>query len=88
MGIALECQVELSTVGRVDFIVGAQLILEVDGKENHESAAMRHKDLKRDAAASALGYETLHFDYAQVIHDWPSVQAAIVGALIRLRDRA
>ncbi|QTV79880.1 DUF559 domain-containing protein [Microbacterium sp. NIBRBAC000506063] len=87
LGLHLDCQVRLPGVGRVDFVVAGALILEADGKENHEGAANRHKDLKRDAAASALGYETLHFDYAQIIHDWPTVQAAVLAALHRLGAR-
>lgn len=88
LGIVLERQVDIQTVGRVDFVADGQLIIEVDGKENHASPSRRHNDLVRDAAASALGYETLHFDYAQVIYDWPTVQAAILGALARLREHA
>ena len=37
--------------------------------------------LVRDAAAARRGYRTLRFDYAQVVYDWPSVQAAILAAL-------
>ena len=88
LGIRLECQVVISGVGKVDFVIGGRLILEADGKENHASEKMRHKDLVRDAAASLRGYETLRFDYSQLIHDWPTVQAAIIGALNRLRDHA
>lgn len=88
VGVRLDCQVEISTVGKVDFVIGGRLILEADGKKNHDGASMRHKDLVRDAAASALGYETLRFDYAQVVHDWPTVRAAIIGALNRLHDHA
>ncbi len=88
LGITLDCQVTIHGVGLVDFVIGGRLILETDGKENHDGSVNRHKDLKRDAAASALGYETLRFDYAQVMHDWPTVAAAIAGALIRLRDHA
>lgn len=88
LGIALECQVSILGVGRVDFVVGGRLIIEVDGKENHDGSTMRHKDLIRDAAASALGYETLRFDYAQIIHDWPAVQASIAMALQRTAQRA
>lgn len=84
LGIRLDCQVELVGVGRVDFVVGGRLVVEADGKENHVGTTMRHKDLVRDAAASALGYETLRFDYAQIIHDWPTVQAAIIAALTRV----
>ncbi|UNK69876.1 DUF559 domain-containing protein [Microbacterium sp. H1-D42] len=88
LGIQLQCQVKIDGVGRVDFAVADRLIIEVDGKENHDGHSMRHKDLVRDAAASALGYETLRFDYAQVLHDWETVQRAIVGALLRLKVHA
>lgn len=88
LGLVLSSQIHINGVGRVDFVIGDRLILEVDGKENHASGEHRHRDLTRDAAASALGYETLRFDYAQVIHDWPSVQAAVLAALTRLRDHA
>ncbi|GAA3928571.1 type IV toxin-antitoxin system AbiEi family antitoxin domain-containing protein [Microbacterium soli] len=85
LGIHLACQVEIRGVGRVDFVIDGHLILEADGKINHDGVTMRHKDLVRDAAASRLGYETLRFDYAQIIHDWPTVQAAILAARRRLR---
>ena len=84
LGIRLRCQVVIDGVGKVDFVIGRRLILEADGKENHDGEVKRHKDLIRDAAASALGYETLRFDYAQIIHDWPTVQAAILAALHRM----
>ncbi|WP_407358471.1 endonuclease domain-containing protein [Microbacterium sp. LTA6] len=83
LGIRLDCQVDIDGVGRVDFVAGGRLILEVDGRENHAGADRRHRDLMRDAAASALGYETLRFDYAMVIHDWDAVIAAILPALGR-----
>lgn len=82
LGLTLQTQVELPGVGRVDFVVG-RVIIEVDGRENHASAERRHADLMRDAAASALGYETLRFDYALVIHRWDVVVAAILPALAR-----
>lgn len=85
LGIRLDCQMPIAGVGRVDFVVGGRIILEADGKENH-THANRHADLKRDAAASALGYETLRFDYAMIVHDWPTVVAAILPALGRSRS--
>lgn len=84
LGIRLDCQVPIDGVGRVDFVADGRLIIEVDGRQNHDGATLRHKDLVRDAAASALGYETLRFDYAQVIHDWPAVQSAVLAALGRI----
>lgn len=88
LGIRLECQVVIHGVGRVDFVLDDSLIIEADGKENHATESKRHKDLVRDAAASAQGFETLHFDYAQIVYDWPAVQASILAALARLRDRS
>lgn len=85
LGLCLECQVHIPEIGRVDFVIAGCLILETDGKENHDGASHRHRDLMRDAIASRLGYESLRFDYAQVVHDWPTVQAAILGALERAR---
>lgn len=87
LGIRLDCQVEIPTVGRVDFVIDGMLILEADGMENHDGGSHRHKDLRRDAAASAIGYETLRFDYALIVHDWPVVEAAIIAAISRLRAR-
>ncbi|MGQ7310858.1 DUF559 domain-containing protein [Microbacterium arabinogalactanolyticum] len=83
LGIRLDCQVEIPDVGRVDFVAGGRLIIEVDGRENHASAERRHNDLVRDAAASARGYETLHFDYAQIVHGWDTVVRAILPAIGR-----
>jgi very-short-patch-repair endonuclease len=86
-GIRLDCQVDIPTVGRVDFVIDDRLILEADGKDNHHGESNRHKDRVRDAAASALGYETLRFDYAQIVHGWPSVEAAVIAAVTRLQER-
>lgn len=86
-GITLDCQVSIPAVGRVDFVIDGLLILEADGKGNHEGAGQRHRDLVRDAAASALGYETLRFDYAQIVHAWPTVEVAVIAAVLRLRER-
>ncbi|OAN37657.1 endonuclease domain-containing protein [Microbacterium sp. H83] len=84
LGIHLECQVVIADVGRVDFVIAGRLIIEADGRENHEGGN-RHRDLMRDAAASRRGYETLRFDYAQIVHDWPTVQSAVLAALERHR---
>jgi len=83
LGIRLECQVDIDGIGRVDFVIAGRIILEADGDENHGSSTHRHRDRVRDAAASRLGYETVRFDYAQIVHDWPTVQAAVLGALRR-----
>lgn len=81
LGITVRTQVSIDGVGEVDFLVGARLIIEADGRENHDDAggSLRHKDLVRDARAAALGYETLRFSYALIVHDWPTVAAAIIA---------
>ena len=83
LGIPLASQVVIPGVGRVDFVLGDRLILEVDGRLNHEGESMRHKDLVRDAVAAALGLDTLRFDYAMVVHEWPLVEAAILARIDR-----
>lgn len=88
VGIAVRTQVQIDGVGEVDFVIGDRLIVEADGKENHddmekarEGGSRRHKDLLRDARAAALGYETLRFDYAMIVHDWPTVETAILAKI-------
>lgn len=85
LGISLDCQVHIDTVGRVDFVIDGVLIVEADGRPGHAKEHERHKDLVRDAHAAAAGYETLHFDYALIIHDWPVVQAAVLARLTEIR---
>ena len=91
LGISVRTQISIRGVGEVDILIGDRLLIECDGRENHEKEQQRHKDLMRDARAAALGYETLRFDYAMVVHDWPTVVAAIlakiaVGAHLRARS--
>ncbi len=85
LGISLDCQVRIDTVGRVDFVIDGVLILEADGRDGHAKEAERHKDLVRDARAAAAGYASLRFDYALIIHDWPTVERAILATLGRIR---
>ncbi|MDQ7878081.1 DUF559 domain-containing protein [Microbacterium sp. QXD-8] len=76
-------QQEIVSVGRVDFVIGERLIVEVDGAPNHDGASHRHKDLVRDANAAAWGLVSLRFDYAMVVHDWETVELAILGLVDR-----
>lgn len=85
LGIVLDCQVAIDGVGRVDFVIDGVLILEADGRTGHAKEAERHKDLMRDALAAARGYSTLRFDYAMIIYDWGSAEAAILARLSEIR---
>lgn len=86
LGITVRTQVRIGGVGIVDFIIGDCLILEADGG-THDGPA-RHADRMRDAAAMALGFVTLRFDSAMVLHDWEVVEAAILAALDRTLHRS
>lgn len=79
-GLTVLSQVRIPGVGIVDFVIGDCLILEADGG-THDSS--RHRDLVRDAVAASLGFVTLRFDYAMIVHEWPLVQAAVLSALGR-----
>ena len=85
IGVAVRTQVVVDGVGRVDFVIEGRVILEADGRDNHEGAEKRHRDLMRDAVASGLGFETLRFDYSMILYSWDVVAAAILAALARAR---
>jgi very-short-patch-repair endonuclease len=81
LGIDGLTQVPIPGVGIVDFVLGDCLIVEADGRTH--DGPNRHRDLVRDAAAMALGFVTLRFDSAMILHDWDLVQQAILAALGR-----
>jgi len=79
LGLELRTQVDVPGVGRVDFVVGDRLIVEVDGRNGHEDARDRHKDRVRDAVAAMHGFDTIRFDYDLVVHEWRLVEDAILA---------
>lgn len=83
LGFVLRQQVEIVGVGRVDFIIGERLIVEVDGYEFHSERRDFEEDRRRDAVASSLGYRTLRFSHLQVERNDPIVKASILAALAR-----
>lgn len=87
LGIPMVSQVPIGGVGRVDFVINGVLVLEIDGEGNHGAPRQRHRDLMRDAAAAAAGYETLRFDYTMVLYDWSVVERAVLARLEVIRGR-
>ncbi|WP_345752862.1 DUF559 domain-containing protein [Microbacterium rhizophilus] len=87
LGLRVACQVRIRGVGRVDFVLNGRLIIEIDGRENHDGPSSRHKDLRRDAVSAGLGFLTLRFDYALVMHEWTVVESAILAVLSRVTGR-
>ena len=79
--LSVRTQRVIQAVGRVDLLIGSRLIVEADGRENHEELKLRHKDLVRDANAAAQGYLTLRFDYALIVYSWDLVERAILAQI-------
>jgi very-short-patch-repair endonuclease len=81
--LAPQRQVAIAGVGRVDFLFGRRLIVEIDGEEFHAGSKEFESDRRRDALLSARGYRVLRFSYHQVIERWPEVHAAVLAAILR-----
>jgi very-short-patch-repair endonuclease len=81
--LPLRRQVRIPSVGRVDFLVGTKLVIEIDGAEYHTDPAKFEDDRRRDAMLSQLGYRVLRFSYRQVLYAWAEVEAAVMGAIAR-----
>jgi very-short-patch-repair endonuclease len=81
IGIDVRTQILIHETGRVDLLIGDRLLIEIDGKQNHDGRAERHKDLMRDALSAMWGYETLRFDFAMIMYDWALVEHAIVAKI-------
>jgi very-short-patch-repair endonuclease len=76
-------QVKIASVGRVDFVFGDRLVVEVDGYEFHSSQDDFEADRRRDALLSALGYRVLRFSYRQVMDRWDEVETSVLASIAR-----
>lgn len=81
--LPLRSQVSIPGVGRVDFLLGDRLVIEVDGAAHHTGPERFEADRRRDALLSALGYRVLRFSYHQVVDRWTEVEHAILAAVAR-----
>lgn len=66
---------------RVDFLIGERLVVQIDGGTH--VGPQRTRDIRHDARLMEHGYRVLRFSYAQVVHEWPEVQRAILQAVAR-----
>ena len=83
LGIAPLRQIPLPGVGRVDFLVGRRLVVEVDGRGYHDLADQFERDRARDAAISSGGRRSLRFSHDQVLYRWAEVEHAVLAAIER-----
>ncbi|WP_431800007.1 endonuclease domain-containing protein [Microbacterium kunmingense] len=65
----------------VDGLIGDRLVIQIDGFAHHSDAAQRRKDIRHDRLLRSLGYTVLRFDYVDVVHSWPRVQAEVLRAI-------
>lgn len=85
----LRVQQQAKVAGRfVDILVGDRLVVQIDGYEFHSSSAQRSADIAHDAELTLRGYTVLRFSYAQIVHDWRSVERAIMRAVTAGLHRA
>jgi len=77
-------QVQLSGVGRVDFLVGRCWVIEVDSIAHHTSVADYERDRRRDLAARLRGYMVTRLSFTQIWDTWPATQADL-AALVATR---
>ena len=82
-GFPIRCQAQIPGVGRVDFLIGTRLVIEVDGANYHTDPERFEADKRRDAVLSRLGYRVLRFSYKQVLYRWYEVEAAILASVFR-----
>lgn len=81
-GLAVEPQVVVGRA-RLDLLVEGRLAVELDGRETHGGPDAFERDRRRDTAVLLAGIPTLRFSFAQVMHEWGSVRAAVLAALGR-----
>jgi very-short-patch-repair endonuclease len=82
MRLSVRTQVRIDGIARVDILVGDRLVIEVDGREFHESRY--REDRARDIELLKRGYVVLRLAYAHVMDEWPFVERAI-RSLVRQR---
>lgn len=81
LGCRVESQVDIPSVGRVDFVVDGWLIVECDSKAHHQDWQAQVEDRRRDQAAAALGYATYRPIAADIFWNQHLVVAAAKGLL-------
>lgn len=80
-GLRVEVLVRLRGVGTVDLVVEGRLIVELDGRTDHEDDEAFARDRRRDLMAATARYRTLRFTWFQVLFRWPEVEAAVFAAV-------
>lgn len=87
-GIQFAQQVEIRGMrGRVDFLIGDRLVLEVDSREHHTGNERYQSDRSRDQLLVSLGYRVIRVTYADVFYHWDQVSQRILEIIRRDEHR-
>lgn len=84
-GLPVDVQVLIPGVGRVDFVVGGWLVVEVDGFAYHSERAQYRADRFRANGLVARGYVLLRFTYEDVMFRLPETVAYVAAVYARGR---
>ncbi|CAN5195052.1 hypothetical protein BH09ACT6_BH09ACT6_20550 [soil metagenome] len=84
-GISVVTQKYHPEVGHVDLLVGDRLVIEVDGRETHDSDGGFVSDRARDLILFRDDMRILRLTYAHVMYNWHEVEPIILDK-IRRRD--
>lgn len=82
IGLQVTVHPILDGIGEVDLLVEGRLIIELDGKEWHDQDEAFERDRHRDLIAATTRYRSLRFTWRKVLFEWPSVEAAVLAALV------
>lgn len=80
-------QAPIPGVGRVDFLVGDRLVIEVDGYAVHGTREAFERDRRRDAELVAQGFLVLRLSYRQIADEWPRIERTILAIVRSDRHR-
>lgn len=80
-------QAYIGAVGCVDLVIGDRLVLELDGREWHSSFEAFAEDRRRDLILHERDYLVVRLTYAQVMFEWPRVEAMIRSLVSRHKHR-
>ena len=81
--VKLTSQVGTAGVGWVDFVVGDRFVIEVDGRETHDTASGFRNDRERDLKLFDGDYLTLRLTYEHVMYRWHEVEPIILRKIRR-----
>lgn len=82
-GIKYTVQSKIPGVGRVDFLIGKRLVVEIDSVSHHTSEESYRNDRRRDRRLVRLGYVVIRLTYEEVMFELDSVGQDVLAVIRR-----